>query len=106
MVASTAPISQAITNASAHPVLELHKSRARAWFEQLRDDICAALEAAEDALPAGAPLSQQPAGRFARTPWSRTDHTGEAGGGGGTRMKHGRRFEEGGGHVSPPVVQV
>jgi len=32
--------------------LEQHKIRARAWFEALRDDICAALETLEDTLPA------------------------------------------------------
>ena len=48
--------------------IEARKTRARTWFEQLRDDICAALEAVEDALPAGAPLAQKPAGRFVRTP--------------------------------------
>ena len=31
--------------------LEQRKSAARAWFERLRDDICAALEAVEAALP-------------------------------------------------------
>ena len=59
----------------ANPI-EARKTRARAWFERLRDDICAAFEAVEDALPAGAPLSERAAGRFARTPWSRTDHSG------------------------------
>ena len=44
------------------------QSRARAWFEQLRSDICAAFEALEDALPAGAPLRERAAGRFVRTP--------------------------------------
>ena len=34
---------------------------ARAWFEQLRDDICAAFEALEDALPARAPLAERAA---------------------------------------------
>jgi coproporphyrinogen III oxidase len=57
--------------------IEARKTRARTWFEALRDDICAALEAVEDALPAGAPLAQKPAGRFTRTPWSRTDHSGQ-----------------------------
>ena len=43
----------------------IRKDRARAWFERLRDDICVALEAAEDALPRqGAPHFDQPAGRF------------------------------------------
>ena len=55
---------------------EARKTRARAWFESLRDDICAAFEALEDALPADAPFADRPAGRFVRTPWSRTDHTG------------------------------
>ena len=32
--------------------LEERKSRARVWFETLRDEICAALEALEGALPA------------------------------------------------------
>jgi coproporphyrinogen III oxidase len=30
-------------------LIDTRKSRARAWFERLRDDICAALEAVEDA---------------------------------------------------------
>ena len=57
--------------------IETRKARARAWFETLRDDICAALEAVEDALPASAPLGQSAPGRFTRTPWNRTDHTGQ-----------------------------
>jgi coproporphyrinogen III oxidase len=55
---------------------EARKARARAWFEHLRDDICAAFEAIEDDLPYGAPLVDRAAGRFVRTPWQRTDHTG------------------------------
>ena len=39
---------------------EARKARARSWFEQLRDDICARLEALEDALPADAPLGDRP----------------------------------------------
>src|SRR6266700_1250908 len=61
---------------------EARKARARAWFERLRDDICTAFEAVEDALPAGAPLSDRAAGRFKRTPWQRADHGGGEGGGG------------------------
>src|SRR6185503_806790 len=52
------------------------QSRARAWFEQLRDDICTVFEALEDALPAGAPLADRAAGRFVRTPWQRTGASG------------------------------
>ncbi|MEX0842695.1 MAG: oxygen-dependent coproporphyrinogen oxidase [Xanthobacteraceae bacterium] len=81
-------------------ILDRRKSRARAWFETLRDDICAALEAIEDALPAGAPLADRAPGRFTRTPWSRTDDTRAAGGGGVMAMLHGRVFEKAGVHVS------
>ena len=57
-------------------LLPSRQSRARAWFEALRDDICVAFEAVEDALPASAPLSTSAPGRFVRTPWERTDHSG------------------------------
>jgi coproporphyrinogen III oxidase len=101
--------------------LSSRQSRARAWFEALRDDICAAFEAVEDALPAGAPLAERAAGRFARTPWSRTDHTGQQpisglpeigtssagsakadpdGGGGVMALMRGRVFEKVGVHCS------
>jgi coproporphyrinogen III oxidase len=76
------------------------KSRARAWFEQLRDDICAAFEALEDALPAGAPLGDRAPGRFLRTPWERTDQSGKPGGGGRMAMMTGRVFEKVGVHAS------
>src|SRR2546430_14307345 len=56
--------------------IEARKARARTWFERLRDDICAAFETLEDELPAGVPFAERPAGRFVRTPWSRTDHIG------------------------------
>jgi coproporphyrinogen III oxidase len=79
---------------------EARKARARAWFESLRDEICAAFEAVEDALPAGAPHADRPAGRFVRTPWSRTDHSGEPGGGGVMSMMRGRVFEKVGVHCS------
>src|SRR5580704_3615945 len=80
--------------------LDSRKARASAWFAALRDDICVALEALEDALPAGVPLADRPAGRFVRTPWSRTDHTGADGGGGVMSIMKGRVFEKVGVHVS------
>jgi coproporphyrinogen III oxidase len=79
---------------------ESHKARAKAWFETLRDDICAALEALEDALPRDAPLGERAAGRFARAPWNRTDHSGAPGGGGVMAVMKGRVFEKVGVHVS------
>src|SRR5215471_2729318 len=80
--------------------LEARKSRARTWFEALRDEICAALEAVEAALPAKAPLADRPTGRFVRTPWQRTDHNGSAGGGGMMALMRGRVFEKVGVHCS------
>jgi coproporphyrinogen III oxidase len=80
--------------------LDGRKDRARAWFERLRDDICAALEAVETALPTDAPPADRAAGRFKRTPWQRADHTGTPGGGGVMAMMHGRVFEKVGVHCS------
>ena len=80
--------------------LDEQKSRAAAWFAELRDRITAAFEQIEEDLPAGAPLADRPAGRFVRTPWQRTDHTGADGGGGTMAMLHGRVFEKAGVHVS------
>ena len=48
--------------------LEARKSRAQTWFEALRDEICAAFEALENALPQKAPFADREAGRFVRTP--------------------------------------
>ena len=81
-------------------LLEARKGQARAWFETLRDRITAAFEDLEDTLPAGGPLADRSAGRFQRTPWTRTDHTGAPGGGGMMAMMTGRVFEKVGVHVS------
>jgi len=80
--------------------LDARKKHARTWFERLRDDMCVAFEAVEDALPSGSPLSDRAAGRFKRTPWQRTDHSGHQGGGGVMAMMSGRVFEKVGVHCS------
>src|SRR5437764_8879983 len=79
-------------------VIEDRKTRARSWFETLRNDICAAFERLEDEAPAA--LYQGDAGRFVRTPWDRTDHTGKPGGGGVMSIMRGRLFEKVGVHCS------
>jgi coproporphyrinogen III oxidase len=82
--------------------LERRKATARAWFESLRDQICAALEAVEDeaAGPWHADTPKDVPGRFTRKPWSRRDHEGNDGGGGVMSMMHGRVFEKVGVHTS------
>ncbi len=58
---------------------EDRKARAKAWFEELRDQLCAAFEALEDEAPAG--LYPGEPGRFVRTPWRRGDGAADHGGG-------------------------
>ena len=70
------------------------KAQASAWFETLRDRICAAFEALEDTQTTG-PTADLPAGRFERTVTRRTaDDGGEAGGGVMSVMRNGRVFEK------------
>jgi coproporphyrinogen III oxidase len=80
--------------------IEGNKAAARGWFERLRDDIIVALEAVEADLPKSAANGKQAPGRFVRTPWERTDHSGAKGGGGTMSMMGGRVFEKVGVHTS------
>ncbi len=93
-------MNEKITDKTADKTAELEqrKELATSWFRELRDQICKAFESVEDdvddGMMAGAP------GRFVRTPWERTDHTGKKGGGGEMSMMHGRLFEKVGVHIS------
>ena len=81
----------------AGAVGEEEKTRAAAWFAELRDRICAAFEALEEAQAAG-PFAGQPAGRFVRTETRREGE--DAGGGVMAVMREGRVFEKVGVNVS------
>ena len=73
------------------------KPTARAWFEGLRDRLCAAFEAIEEEATH---LTDRPAGRFERTAWSRPTPDGSPGGGGVMSVMRGRVFEKVGVNVS------
>jgi coproporphyrinogen III oxidase len=76
---------------------DLQCQSAQAWFEDLRDQICAAFET----LEAEAPTSLYPGepGRFVYENWNRGDGAADEGGGTMGLMK-GRLFEKVGVHVS------
>ncbi|MFM2130494.1 MAG: hypothetical protein RL477_2040, partial [Pseudomonadota bacterium] len=78
------------------------KETARAWFETLRDRICAAFEKLEDDLagPGLAKAAGLAPGRFERTAWKRPAQDGTDGGGGVMAVMRGRVFEKVGVNVS------
>jgi coproporphyrinogen III oxidase len=75
------------------------KTETRAWFEALRDRICAEFEKIEAELEG--PHRELPAGRFERKPWLRPrEQSNEDRGGGIMSIMKGRVFEKVGVNVS------
>jgi coproporphyrinogen III oxidase len=72
--------------------LDSEQSTARAWFESLRDQICAEFESIEAEAGSDA--------RFDYIAWDRTDPSGEPGGGGVRGVMKGKIFEKVGVNVS------
>jgi len=72
--------------------LDEQQQAARDWFESLRDRICAEFETIE--REAGSDAA------FVYTPWDRTDHSGDPGGGGVRGQMTGKVFEKVGVNVS------
>jgi coproporphyrinogen III oxidase len=83
---------------TAQDVTEQRKARARAWFEELRDRICAEFEKIEDDY--SGQLKDRPAGHFERKAWSRPSEDGSDTGGGVMSVMRGRVFEKVGVMVS------
>ena len=78
--------------------MTVEQRKARAWFEELRDRICAEFEKIEDEYCGQ--LKDRPAGRFERKSWSRPSEDGADAGGGVTSILRGRVFEKVGVNVS------
>ncbi|WP_158815512.1 oxygen-dependent coproporphyrinogen oxidase [Methylocapsa sp. S129] len=86
-----------MTHAPAH---EQRKIEARRWFEALQQELIGVIESIERDCPGPYADGATQPGRFETKPWTRTDHSGEPGGGGRMAMLSGRVFEKMGVHSS------
>lgn len=83
---------------TAHDPRDDRKIQARAWFEALRDRLCAEFERIEEEHTGQ--LSDRPPGKFERKAWSRPGEDGADAGGGVMSVMKGRVFEKVGVNVS------
>ncbi len=81
-------------------ILDVRKRAAVEWFDSLQERIVAAFEALERREDAAFAEPGAEPGRFALTPWERTNHDGAPGGGGRMGLLKGRLFEKAGVHCS------
>jgi len=79
--------------------MQQKKEIAAAWFQQLRDSICAKFEKLEMEL-SGTALIDQSVGKFERKSWDRKTEDGTPGGGGVMSVMKGRVFEKVGVNIS------
>jgi coproporphyrinogen III oxidase len=81
-------------------VVDRHKNKARAWFEELQDQIIAACERLEIECQGPFAEGQNVPGRFTTKAWKRTESDGRDGGGGRMALLSGRVFEKMAVHTS------
>ncbi|MDE1147301.1 MAG: oxygen-dependent coproporphyrinogen oxidase [Azospirillaceae bacterium] len=96
----SASLPPSLTVAGDTPLAEEHRARAAAWFQDLRDRICAAFEAIEDEAATLPQYGEGAPGRFQRKAWDRPDACEEKGGGGVMSLMRGRVFEKVGVNIS------
>jgi coproporphyrinogen III oxidase len=98
-----------MAHTTTRPTHDALRGDAQAWFEALRDRLCAAFESIEDdfaapdqsVVTAGhPPLHAMAPGRFTSTAWDRPTPDGTPGGGGVMSVMRGRVFEKVGVNVS------